>query len=528
MKHHVINIVSDLPARLVHMFDAAAETTPVRNPWLSSLRNIEVPAELLRTWWMADKPGWVNPEWYEPEVRPEVRALLDLPPGSDLIAALTQLRAGPCAIDHEGEQLPGMPAPGVEAGHPCACQLIIAAAWEACSSWTSARAAGAIVDIAGSAPVTWDTGTGRHGECVVDAAREELAPALRLSTGSAANRIRAARELVACPEVFRLVDEGHLPFWGARLIAGDLALLAASDDRHAVGAALASRVRTRACQGSRPWTAGEQGQVVARLILALGPEALIETRKRARRGRRIEKLADSNGMATLTGHIDTLDAERIFNRLSALAAGLDCGEDDDRSIDAKRADVFVDLLLGAGEPTDDAQCPGKAPHPKPEISVVISLQTLLRLSDEPGYVAALGPVDAETARAIAADGAWRLWVTDPHTGDITATGSRTYRPSAAVARLVRAREPHCRMPGCRRAAAWCDLDHAIPFPNAPGTTPDNLGPLCRRHHLLKTHFGFDLEPDDQAPSGWRWRMPSGLKHAVERNDIGQPGATTEP
>ncbi|MFI0433200.1 MAG: DUF222 domain-containing protein, partial [Candidatus Nanopelagicales bacterium] len=474
------------------MFDLRSRPAPERSPWLNAQLSFGVPEGLLRQWWLADKPGWVNPEWYEPDVRPEVRALLDAPPGPELIAALAEVPGGTCPIDHDGEQPSGMPAPGRAAGHPCVCQLVVAAAWEACSSWTSAQAARAVVDVAGPAEVVWDTGTGRRGECVVDAAREELAPALRLSTGSAANRIRAAREFAACPEVAELVDEGHLPFWGARLIAGDLSQLAEPDDRRQVGAALGGRVRDRACQGRRPWTSGEQGQVVAHLLLSLGPEALLETRKRARRGRRIEKLQGSHGMATLTGHMDAVDAERIYNRLSALAAGLgdDADRHDDRSMDARRADVFVDLLLGAGAPKTDTQGSGQTVVPKPEIGVIVCLPTLLGLSEEPGCVHGLGPIDADMARALAADGSWRLWVTDPDTGGIAAVGSRTYRPSAAVARLVRAREPHCRMPGCRRAAAHCDLDHVIPFPQGPGTTPDNLGPLCRRHHLLKTHFGF--------------------------------------
>ena len=85
---------------------------------------------------------------------------------------------------------------------------------------------------------------------------------------------------------------------------------------------------------------------------------------------------------------------------------------------------------------------------------------------------------------MAADGRWRAWLVDA-AGAVTATGTTSYVPTAEIARLVRARHPHCRFPGCRQAAASCDLDHAIPYPAGP-TTPGNLGPLCRRHHNLKT------------------------------------------
>lgn len=80
---------------------------------------------------------------------------------------------------------------------------------------------------------------------------------------------------------------------------------------------------------------------------------------------------------------------------------------------------------------------------------------------------------------------------------MTVTGSRTYTPTAAVARLVRAREQRCRMPGCGRRAIDCDLDHTQPWP-AGRTEATNLGPLCRSDHNLKTHHGYHLANLDQA------------------------------
>jgi hypothetical protein len=61
----------------------------------------------------------------------------------------------------------------------------------------------------------------------------------------------------------------------------------------------------------------------------------------------------------------------------------------------------------------------------------------------------------------------------------------------------------------------CDLDHTVPWPRGR-TTPDNLGPLCRRHHNLKTHHGWRLVNDPQhpdtpiaEPTGWTWTTPAG-------------------
>jgi hypothetical protein len=145
---------------------------------------------------------------------------------------------------------------------------------------------------------------------------------------------------------------------------------------------------------------------------------------------------------------------------------------------------------------------------------VISIETLLNLRDDPAEIPGLGPIPAEVARTLAADGRWTAWITDA-SGTLTATGTHAYTPTRALARHVRAREPHCRMPGCRQPATHCDLDHTTPYPTGP-TNAENLGPLCRRHHIQKTHVDWHLEPEEPAQfsqhptPAWRWRTPAGF------------------
>ncbi|MEI2717228.1 MAG: hypothetical protein V9E98_09570 [Candidatus Nanopelagicales bacterium] len=169
-----------------------------------------------------------------------------------------------------------------------------------------------------------------------------------------------------------------------------------------------------------------------------------------------------------------------------------------------------------------------------EVAVVIDAATLLALADHAGEIPGCGPIPAEIARELAADRKWRWWITEPTTAHVTATSARTYTPSAALARLIRAREPYCRMPGCRAPAHRCDLDHTVPWPDGD-TTADNLGPVCRRHHNLKTHRHWKLTnngphghspdsdrpyghspdghtPDGDSPSGWTWATPTGITH----------------
>jgi hypothetical protein len=59
-----------------------------------------------------------------------------------------------------------------------------------------------------------------------------------------------------------------------------------------------------------------------------------------------------------------------------------------------------------------------------------------------------------------------------------------YRPSAALTRLVRTRDPHCVGIGCSVPSSRCDTEHRDPWPHGP-TSPENLSPLSRRCHRAK-------------------------------------------
>ncbi|GAA4475659.1 hypothetical protein GCM10023094_13560 [Rhodococcus olei] len=120
---------------------------------------------------------------------------------------------------------------------------------------------------------------------------------------------------------------------------------------------------------------------------------------------------------------------------------------------------------------------GRATSPPPQRIVPTSVGTMAE--------AVLAAVRANPALA---RGALR----DGHGGLIVPpAGALTYRPDAATAALVRARDRHCRFPGCTRPAAQCQLDHIVEYlawnPVAGGwTVVSNLQCLCAFHHQLKT------------------------------------------
>ncbi len=100
---------------------------------------------------------------------------------------------------------------------------------------------------------------------------------------------------------------------------------------------------------------------------------------------------------------------------------------------------------------------------------------------------------------------------DARTGAVLETTSSAYRPPKDVRAFVTTRDGTCRMWGCDRPAAACDLDHARPWPSGP-TSPRNLAGLCRRHHRLKQRrrWAYRLDPDGTVT----WTSPSGRRRTT--------------
>ena len=92
-----------------------------------------------------------------------------------------------------------------------------------------------------------------------------------------------------------------------------------------------------------------------------------------------------------------------------------------------------------------------------------------------------------------------------------------YSPTAPQKRLVKVRDRHCRMPGCRRRPGRCDIDHGRAYRDGGPTACRNLCCLCRRHHRIKTFargWHFELLPDGRlivrTPAGvYRTTVPPG-------------------
>jgi hypothetical protein len=206
-------------------------------------------------------------------------------------------------------------------------------------------------------------------------------------------------------------------------------------------------------------TAPQLREWLRRRVIAANPDAAEERRQRAMADRRVVITPGDDGLSELWALLPSVQARQIQQGLTAAAH--DAGADDGRSMDQRRADSLVDLLLGRSEPQ------------AVKVHLIVDADTVAGDRHHPGWVPGIGPITAEEAAELiepaqtsgsGAQVAFRRLLTHPTTGFLTDITEKQYRPSAALDRAVRARDVTCRFPGCRRSAdsAGTDLDHTIP------------------------------------------------------------------
>ncbi len=324
--------------------------------------------------------------------------------------------------------------------------------------------------------------------------REEVGCALRLSAVTAQRRLAVAETLVGTlVETGRALHRGRISYLHAMTLAEAVYPLDAS-----TAAAVEARVLRRA--GGQ--TLAEFKRSLRRAVHALNPARVEEQRAQAMTERRVCVTPRGDGMSELWALLPAEGAAAVMAAVDCLASVTSAT--DPRSVDQRRADSLVDLGVAA---LHDPLLP-KAQGLRPAVQVTVALSTLLGLDEQPGELAGHGPIPASVARRLAADetGTWRRLLTDPVTGQLLDYGRTTYRPPRDLTEFVIARDQTCVFPGCRRAAHRCDLDHRVPYDKGGITSPQNLEPLCKRHHRCKHEAGWRL--DRQAEGSYRWTSPT--------------------
>ncbi|MBW0117271.1 HNH endonuclease [Pseudonocardia abyssalis] len=190
--------------------------------------------------------------------------------------------------------------------------------------------------------------------------------------------------------------------------------------------------------------------------------------------------------------------------------------DGPRTSDQRRADLAAAALTGkpvVRDPDADPTVVAPVTPGKPLITVLVPYCTLIGADDEPCEIAGYGPIPAHLARcrrglggpghrpAVRGDPRLR-----PH--HLPDTGCSGRRRSGAGR--------HLPGPGCRRAAATCELDHVVAGQEDGTTSEANVVALCTAHHDRKEQPGRQvaLHPD----RSMQWTTPTGRRHRTAVHD----------
>jgi hypothetical protein len=364
-----------------------------------------------------------------------------------------------------------------------------------------------------------DTGIPIAGEgapLVSEFAVAEFATALGLSAGSGRNLVAQALELAhRLPRIWFRVQAGDLAPWRARRIAEETLGLCPEAADHMDRQLAPFAHKTGPAQVQR---------LVEEAIARYMPDFAHERRETAADGRHFTIEHDQvsfAGTSRIHGELDLADALDLEDVVQAGAAELKALGSED-SLDVRRA-AALGMLARGEQPlelgADPDSEPGQTTRPRRrEVVLYVHLSEDALRSHDPDVPVRVANAGGQLLTA----GQVADWCGREDTARVVvkpvldlAEHLRTdsYEIPDRLREQVELRDGTCVHPYCNRPATACDKDHVVAYDDdgPPGqTASDNLAPLCRPHHRLKTHGGWTYTMVE--PAVFLWHSPYGYSY----------------
>ena len=209
--------------------------------------------------------------------------------------------------------------------------------------------------------------------------------------------------------------------------------------------------------------------------------------------------ADLNTMTLVLGeegryeatlNLDVGTGEELCASLDPLCrpVPLPDGSPDPRPIEKRRGDAIGQILRTYLSQSTRPMSGGVLPHVtliRPAPAVAVSGEEAV---DRLGFG---GPVSAATADLIACDSTLTHVIVD-YSGVPLDVGRAERLFTPAIRKALGVRDGGCAYPGCGRPVSWCDAHHVQPWSDGGTTSLDNGVLLCRLHHSLIHHGGWQV------------------------------------
>jgi len=288
----------------------------------------------------------------------------------------------------------------------------------------------------------------------------------------------------------------------------------------------------------RPSTAAPIGELPAYRLRAKArnwrerhhPESLEKRHAKGVADRRVEYRPDRDGMAWLSACLPADQAMAGWNRLTALARGMQ-SPDESRTLTQLKADTFAEAILGSGNHTghahadgdDSGAAAGPSTRIQAHVLVTVPVLSLQGSTDEPAMLDGYGPIPPSMARGLVADGATSFYrvLVDPRDGAPLEIGRTSYRLTKPMKKALQLRDGKCTFPGCNNPSLDNEADHLQAWKDGGNTGISNLAQHCPKHHRLKHSTDWTPTPATQTgPPGWI--SPTGRHYKAEHHDWEPP------
>ncbi|WP_040420525.1 HNH endonuclease, partial [Actinopolymorpha alba] len=170
---------------------------------------------------------------------------------------------------------------------------------------------------------------------------------------------------------------------------------------------------------------------------------------------------------------------------------------------------------------------------KAKLQLNVPITTLFELAERPAELGGFGPVLTEVARRLIAnhldnpDAMFTIGITHPVTGQLLSLHPMAQRFLRGLpAEFVQSLNQRCTWMLCRRPAINCDLDHTKPYSEGGETSVNNVAPLCRRHHRVKTEGDWKVE--QTSPGHLRYTDPHSREYQVTPPRLTDPVEPDNP
>ncbi len=227
---------------------------------------------------------------------------------------------------------------------------------------------------------------------------------------------------------------------------------------------------------------------VTRKWVALADDELAQRDAAFAFERRAIILSPTIGGSGLSGFLDPEASTIVGSTLDDLQPPE--GAADTRSLAQRRADALVLLceLARGGELGRTRPIAGAEVTMSHDLFAGHALANLDALQCE---IEGFGPIPRVTAERLLCDCALGRVVVRGRS-QIIDLGRRSRTVPERLRRAIVLRDEHCRFPGCRAPASWCDAHHLVLWTRGGETNLDNCLLLCRRHHVAVHEGGWKL------------------------------------